>query len=506
MKFEIKGNYFNNSFQLSPTSGPNSVDKIIKRTCPADLGTLLWEMPVEYRHIDQIIDSSVRGFNYWRDTSIDTRIEYLRKYQEQLLVRQDDIANAIALETGKPLWEAKIEASAVIGKVSVTIEDALPRIQTKNFPEIMPNTTGHIYYKPIGPCLVIGPFNIPCHLANTQILSALAAGNSIIFKPSEKTAYSAQLLIECFHQAGFPKGVINLLQGDGESATRLVKDKAIKGIFFTGSKEVGLKIVKNTYMDLTKLVSLELGGKNVVIVHSDANIDHALAELIKSSFLSAGQRCTSTAIIAIHDSIKDEFINKFHALSKKIIIDHPIEYEREPFMGPLIDQHAVNNYLNFMGMAKREGIEEIMRGKQLERKTPGYYVSPSIHYSSSFDKNSHFLTSEIFGPNCTFISYKEIEQAIQIANSTEYGLTSAVFTADRTLYDLCVKDVTCGIINLNRSTTGASPKLPFGGVKNSGNYRPASIATIDACVYQMVGLDISYEIVESIEDVKGLDL
>lgn len=136
------------------------------------------------------------------------------------------------MESGKPLWEALTEASALISKVDVTITDSLPRIANKQYDEIMPGTKGHVFYKPLGPCAIIGPFNFPCHLANGQILSALIAGNSIIFKPSEKTAYSGQLLIECFHQAGFPKGVINLIQGDGESARRVIKDKSIKGVFF----------------------------------------------------------------------------------------------------------------------------------------------------------------------------------------------------------------------------------------------------------------------------------
>jgi succinylglutamic semialdehyde dehydrogenase len=240
----------------------------------------------------------------------------------------------------------------------------------------MPNTTGHIIYKPIGPTLIIGPFNFPCDLANGQILSALIAGNSILFKPSEKTCYSAQLLIECFHSSGFPSGVINLIQGDGEVARRLLKEKALKGVFFTGSKEIGKKILDITHNDLSKLVSLELGGKNTTILHHDSNIEHALLELLKACFLTTGQRCTSTSIVAIHKNIYESFISRFHDLTKKIIIGHPVEYTREPFMGPLVDQVALDAYLLFMGMAKREGIQEIMRGKQLDKTKKGYYVYP----------------------------------------------------------------------------------------------------------------------------------
>ncbi len=506
MKYNILGNYFLGSFHLPPTIGPHAVENIINRFCPADLSMSLWETPVDYRDVEKVIDSASAGFKTWKKITQEERNIYLKKYQEEVSKRKDEIAIAISYETGKPLWEAKTEVASVIAKINVTIEDSLPRISNKNFENIMPKTNGHIYFKPIGPSLIIGPFNFPCHLANGQILSALAAGNSIIFKPSEKTCYSAQLLIECFHSANFPKGVINLLQGDGEIARRLLKEKSIKGVFFTGSKEIGKKILEITHHDLSKLVSLELGGKNTTILHHDANLDHALQELIKACFLTSGQRCTSTSIVAIHRSIHQSFIEKFHEISKKIIIDHPIEFAREPFMGPLIDQASLDTYLLFMGMAKREGFQEIMRGKQLEKNKKGYYVSPSIHLGERWNNDSIFLHSEIFGPNVTFIPYDTIEEAISIANASEYGLAASIFSKDINNYKLCVEEIDSGLVNFNRSTVGASAKLPFGGVKNSGNYHPAALTTIDSCVYQMSSLEVLSDEADDISTIIGLDL
>lgn len=506
MKFNILGNYFNGSFRLPPTTGPHAVENIISRTCPADLSLLLWKAPVDYSDVSRVVESVNAGFLVWKKLTQAERNDFLKKYQDEVSKRKDEIALAISYETGKPLWEAKTEAASVVAKIGVTIEDSLPRIANKHIENIMPKTNGHVYFKPIGPSLIIGPFNFPCHLANGQILSALVAGNSIIFKPSEKTCYSAQLLIECFHSAGFPAGVINLIQGDGEVARRLLKEKSIKAIFFTGSKEVGKKILEITHNDLSKLVSLELGGKNTTILHYDANMEHALQELLKACFLTAGQRCTSTSIVAIHNSIKDEFINRFHDLAKKIIIDHPVEYSREPFMGPLVDQAAVDAYLLFMGMAKREGIQEIMRGKHLEKSKKGHYVSPSIHLAEKWNSDSLFLQSEIFGPNVTFIPYDTIDEAIQIANATEYGLAASVFTKDLNLYNRCIDEIDSGLINFNRSTVGASAKLPFGGVKNSGNYHPAALTTIDSCVYQMASLEVLSDEPDDIKTIVGLDL
>ncbi|WP_164848252.1 aldehyde dehydrogenase family protein [Halobacteriovorax sp. HLS] len=504
MTYELKGNFFNNEFIQPPTTGADSVEKWITRTSPANTDQILWKCPLHYGHVDSILESAVKGFDTWKKTSIEERIECLKRYQEELKNKKEEIAKAISLEMGKPYWEALTEAGALIAKIDVTISDSLPRVKSKIYEEIMPATNGYIHYKPIGPCFIIGPFNFPCHLANGQITSALIAGNSVIFKPSEKTCYSAQLMFECLASSGFPSGVINLVQGDGEIARRLLKSKSIKGVFFTGSKDIGKNILKQTHEDLGKLVSLELGGKNPAIVHHDIDMDYVLAELIKGSFLTTGQRCTSTAIVPIHRSIMDEFVSKFHALAKKIIVDHPIEHEETPFMGPLIDQKALDSYILFVGMAKREGLTEVMRGKQLEKKYKGYYVSPSIHIAQKWDPNSHFLTSEIFGPNCTFIPYDEIDEAIEIANSTEYGLAASVFTNTHSIYEQCLRDLDHGYVNLNRSTVGASSRLPFGGVKNSGNYHPAAVTTIDACVYQQASLEILKEEKVDLNSIVGL--
>ena len=386
MKYEIKGNYFDGQY-----SHPQTAETVfLERECPADIDTILWKMPLNYDSIESIAESALKGFSQWKKINLQNKIELLKSYQKQVSAKQNLIAEAIALETGKPLWESKTEVDSVIKKVDITIEHSLPRIQPKCYENIMPNTRGHLLFKPLGPCLVIGPFNFPCHLPNTQILSALVAGNSVVFKPSEKTCYSAQLLMDCFHEAGFPEGVVNLLQGDGETANRIVKNKAIRGVFFTGSLEIGRKILKTVGDEVSKMVALELGGKNTAIVHNDTDPEQALEELLKGSFMTSGQRCTSTSLIIIHQDIADKFIEKFHHQTKKIIIDHPLEHEEKPFMGPLIDKKAMENYLLFMGMAKREDIQEVMRGKQLEKKQtrvlcqPLHPLFPILQFPISF--------------------------------------------------------------------------------------------------------------------------
>jgi succinylglutamic semialdehyde dehydrogenase len=504
MQMLLKGDYFNGKF-THPEGLVNlsaAQEKILKN-CPGELTLKLWEAGVFYDHIEKSIESAQKGFDSWRKLSFEQRVSYLKKYQEIVRARKDEIAMALALEVGKPLWEAKTEAAALDSKVSVTISDSLERIKQETIKDVMPKIDGHVVYKPLGPCFVIGPFNFPCHLANGQILSALLAGNSIIFKPSEKTIYSAQLMIECFHQAGFPEGVINFINGTGLTAGKITGDKRIRGVFFTGSKAVGLKILENTYTDLGKLVALELGGKNSTIIHRDTNMSHALPELLRACFLTTGQRCTSTSMILIHRKIEQEFISQFKALTERIKVGHPTK-SNDPFMGPLIDAHAEKLYFDFCQFGKDEGAEEIISPRKLDIGFEGHYVSPSIHYAKKPDLKGKFIQEEIFGPNCFFVPYDDIEEAIKIANCTEYGLAASVFTRDPEIYKLCLRDIDSGLLNLNRSTVGATARLPFGGLKSSGNHRPAAVSMIDHCVSTVASLETLDDNSSKISDVVGL--
>lgn len=501
MQMQLKGDYFDGRFSQPDLS--KAQEKILKR-CPADLSQVLWEAGVYHDHIEPVIESAMKGFEIWRKTSFEERINYLKKYQEAVRARKDEIAMALALEVGKPLWEAKTEAASLDSKVSVTISDSYERIKQETIKDVMPKIDGHVVYKPLGPSLVIGPFNFPCHLANGQILAALLAGNSIIFKPSEKTIYSAQLMVECLAQAGFPAGVINFINGTGHTSSKLTSDKRIKGIFFTGSRGVGLRILENTYQDLNKLVALELGGKNSTILHHDTNISHALPELLRSCFLTTGQRCTSTSMILVHRKIEQEFITQFKAVTEKIRVGHPTLCQPEAFMGPLIDEHAQKLYFDFCQYGKAEGAEEIVAPQKLDVGFDGYYVSPSIHYLKNPKLEGKFIQEEIFGPNCFFIPYDDIEEAIKIANSTQYGLAASVFTRSSDIYQLCLRDIESGLINLNRSTVGATARLPFGGLKNSGNHHPAAVSMIDHCVSTVASLETLDDTSSKISDVVGL--
>ncbi len=506
MNLTLRGDYFDGQFSSPSGLSPkdiNKTDEVISKTCPGDTSHSLWSALVDYNHIDPVINSAMEGFKTWRRVNVEERINFLKKFQIEVDKRKDEIAMAIALETGKPLWESKTEANAISAKVNVTIKDSLERIKNTVIDEVLPNIAGHIIYKPIGPTLVIGPFNFPCHLANGQILSALIAGNSVIFKPSEKTIASSQMLIECFHAAGFPKGVVNFINGTAKTTQDILKAKEVKAIFFTGSYAIGKKILESVGTDVSKLVALELGGKNSSIMHADTDIDHAIPELLRACFLSSGQRCTSTSVVIVHKKIEQEFIQRFTEATSRIIVDHPTKYKVDPFMGPLIDDLALDKFNKSIELGEKNGAEVLLANTSPQVNYQGHYASPSIHFLEKAQKSNPFTQEEIFGPNCTFIPYSEIEEAIDIANISDYGLAAAIFTQQQDIYKKCIQEIDAGIINLNRSTVGASSRLPFGGVKNSGNFHPAAVSMIDHTVHMISSLE-TLDNSSRIEDVKGL--
>jgi succinylglutamic semialdehyde dehydrogenase len=493
----LKGNLINNQF-IPFGSGKN-----FKKICPANDEQVLWEFQENLSHSEDALNLSALAFKQWRQTSLSERINLLKKYGELVQAKAEQIAYAIAWETGKPLWEAKTEAGALASKVQITITESLQRIEKQNFPNIMPDTEGVVQFKPLGVTVVIGPFNFPCHLANGQILSALLTGNTVIFKPSEKTVLSAQIMSECFLQAGFPQAVYQVVNGGAETAKILTSAPVTKGVYFTGSRAVGKILARQNAERLDQLLALELGGKNASILFKDASIENSLGELLKACFLTSGQRCTSTGNLIVHESLYQEFCDRFLAISQRIIVDHPIEFKTEPFMGPLIDAQAKKVYFDYLQRLQAEGGELLLPSKEYDLAFNGQYCSPTISTVQCFKPDIGFIKEEIFAPHVTIIPFREPEEAIEIANCSPYGLSAAAYTQDQSLINKCLLEIDAGIININRSTVGASSKLPFGGVKDSGNHRPAAVSMVDHCVSPCSTLIFSNNSAEQ-GSIKGL--
>lgn len=483
----FRGNYVDGHFKI-----PEDVILEVTVHSPANLDETAFAFRYGYKDIDLAVESANKAFDRWRLEPLENRISYLAKYKENLKRIEIELSEAISREIGKPLWEAKQEVATMINKVDVSINEGLSLIKEKQLDAILPGTNGYWRQRPHGVFVVIGPFNFPGHLANGHIVPALLTGNCVIFKPSEKSPSVGQLMAEALSAAGFPAGVFSLIQGDGEVGRRLTTHDGIDGVLFTGSYDVGLKIKQDTINQYWKLLALEMGGKNSSIVLDDANIETAVYEIMNSAYLTTGQRCSATSRVMISEKLFDKFVDIFHEKSKKFSIGHPTE---NPFMGPLIDQHSVDKYLKFQNIATREGCETVMRGKQLEINYKGYYVTPSIHYCANNDlatvKKSVYQQTEIFGPNVLLYKIKDKEEGVRLADATEYGLALSIFTNNYENYSWCFERVRAGVINWNRSTVGASSKLPFGGLKRSGNHFPTAVSASYYCTYPIASLEVS---------------
>jgi succinylglutamic semialdehyde dehydrogenase len=460
-------------------------DGQFKDISPADLTDSIMTVPFSYSNIDKAVAAAREAFLPWAKLSLDQRKGYLNKLKEVFEAHKDDLAKAICRDTGKPMWEGLNEAGLLASKIDVTLGHSLKLVADETVKNALPSVDGLIFYKPRGVMAVLGPFNFPAHLPNGHIVPSLIMGNTVVFKPSEQTPYVGQWIAKCFEKAEFPKGVFNLVQGDGESGRKLVSHESVDGVLFTGSYEVGLKIKQETLHHYWKILALEMGGKNATIVFDDADIDKAIYESLVGCFLTTGQRCSGTSRLIVHDRIYDQFVDQFYNAAKKISIGH---WSENVFMGPLINEVAVEKYLRFQEIAKRENAESLMRGKVLDLKHKGYYVTPSINIVPKFDPKSVYQKTEIFGPNVAVYKISSLEESLQITNSTGFGLALSLFTKDEAKFKQAQLEARVGLLNWNRTTNGASSKLPFGGMGKSGNDRPSAHFAIQYCSVPVASL------------------
>lgn len=480
-QIKFLGDYIGGQFTV--TEKP---DGVIKDYSPSDLTDFIMEVPFEHDRIEQACGRAKEAYRGWSLLTMDERKSFLMRLKEVFQSNHAQLTEAIARDTGKPLWEAKTEASALVSKIDITVNHSLQLVKEERIPNALPQVEGVIRYKPRGVMAVIGPFNFPVHLPNGHIIPALLMGNTIVFKPSEQTPAVCQIYAQMFHQAQFPAGVFNVVYGDGEAGRKLVVNENIDGILFTGSYEVGLKIKQETLTHYWKILALEMGGKNATVIWDDADLEKATYETLIGAFLTSGQRCACTSRIFVHERIADAFTEKFYQAAKRLTIGH---WSEDVFMGPLINASAVEKYIRFQEIANRENCESLMRGKALDLKHRGHYVTPSIHLVQKYDLKSVYQKSEIFGPNVAIYRVNDFDETLSMVNSTGFGLVMALFTKNQALYQKALLEARVGILNFNRTTNGASSRLPFGGMGKSGNDRPSAHFAIQYCSVPVASLE-----------------
>jgi succinylglutamic semialdehyde dehydrogenase len=453
---------------------PERADGVLENRSPADLDQVLGRHPWSTAQVDRAVAVAREAQKAFARRPVEERIALVKAIGATLKKREEELARAIALDVGKPLWEARTEAQACSAKATITVEDGMKLVAAFAAPG---QANAECRFRPHGVLAVLGPFNFPVHLANGHILPALACGNAVVLKPSEVAPHSAEVYARCLEEAGVPAGVFNLVQGGPAVGAALSTHAGVDGVLFTGSWNVGQAIAKAT-LGHTKILALEMGGKNAAIVLPDADPDKALYDTLFSAFVSAGQRCTaaSRAIVVGPESAADRFAARIASLAKQIRIGHP--FDDGVFMGPLASEPAM---AKFEAGVRSSGAETVLESRRISpRGLRGCYVTPSVHRVRQ-RTGSPYEREELFGPDLAVYAARDEGEAVQICNATEYGLAASVHTRSADAFERCLRELECGVVNWNAPTVGASGRLPFGGLKRSGNHRPAGLFSTLYC-------------------------
>ncbi len=402
-------------------------------------------------------------------------------FAEKVKQNSELIAETIAKETGKPLWETRTEAGAMAGKIGISI-----RAYHERTGEATREAAGNqivLRHRPLGVMAVFGPYNFPGHLPNGHIVPALLAGNTVVFKPSEQTPMTGELAMKLWEEAGLPQGVINLVQGAKETGVALADAKGIDGILFTGSANTGHILHKQFAGQPDKMLALEMGGNNPMVISEQyGDLDATVYTIIQSAFISAGQRCTCARRLYVPvGQSGDQLISKLVKATDDIVVDQPFA-EPAPFMGPQISKAAADFILR-----AQENLNSLGGVSLLEAKAgQAAFVTPGIIDVTAIES---LPDEEYFGPLLQVVRYKGLESAVELANDTRFGLSAGLVSTDDREWEYFVDHIRAGIVNRNRQLTGASGDAPFGGPGASGNLRPSAYYAADYCAYPMASME-----------------
>jgi succinylglutamic semialdehyde dehydrogenase len=443
-------------------------------------GATYWRGPVG--DVDAEVALARRSWADWASKPVAVRIEALRRFVNVVRAKADALTDCIARETGKPLWEARSEVESVMNKVEISISAYAERTSQRRLEGNM-GTKSALRHKPHGVLGVLGPYNFPAHLPNGHIVPALIAGNAVVFKPSEKTPATGAMLVECYHAAGIPSGVVRVLIGGPAEGKALAGHPDIDGLLFTGSARTGIALNRQYADTPGKILALEMGGNNPIVVWDTTDLHSAAVLVIQSAFLSAGQRCTAARRLIIKDGAHQPLIDEVKKLADRLIVGEP-HATPAPFMGPVIDNEVADGLEeSFLALALKGG-QPI---KRLERPLPNRpFLTPAIIDVTNVKDRPDI---ELFGPLLQVIRVETFEDALAEANDTRYGLSASLIGGAPQLYDQFWANIRAGMVNWNRPTNGAPSNAPFGGVGLSGNHRPSAYYAADYCAYPVVSVE-----------------
>ncbi|MDT0507277.1 succinylglutamate-semialdehyde dehydrogenase [Novosphingobium sp. MMS21-SN21R] len=433
--------------------------------------------------VDDVVARARRAWPAWAAQPLATRIELLRRFANEVRKDADKLATMISRETGKPLWEARTEVESVINKVEISVRAYADRTSQRKLDSALQGTAA-LRHKPHGVLAVLGPYNFPAHLPNGHIVPALIAGNVVVFKPSEKTPATGEMLAQCFNRAGISAAVVQVLIGGPEQGQALVAHDGIDGVLFTGSAHAGIAINRKLASNPGKMVALEMGGNNPIVMWDTPKMEDAVSLIVQSAFTSAGQRCTAARRLIVKASIYDEVVDGVKRLADRIIVGAPFD-DPPPFMGPVIDNRTADGLTESFVYLLSSGGRPIKHMVRLRDDLP--FLSPAIIDVTGVEERPDV---ELFGPLLQVVKVDDFDEAIAEANNTRFGLSASLIGGTPQDYNRFWANIRAGVVNWNRPTNGASSAAPFGGIGLSGNHRPSAYYAADYCAYPVASTEM----------------
>jgi alpha-ketoglutaric semialdehyde dehydrogenase len=440
--------------------------------------------------VDHAVQAAVDAYARWMQTPAPVRADYLLRVALLLEERKEELSNVMTREMGKTLKESRADVQEGIDFAHFMAGEGRRAIG-ESIPAELPNKIYMTVRHPMGVAGLITPWNFPIAIPLWKIAPALVSGCTAVFKPAEDTPLCASLLVDMFREVGLPQGVLNLVNGFGEEAgAPLVDHPDVKAISFTGSLDVGRMINERCARSM-KRCSLELGSKNALIVMPDAQLDLAVEASAWGAFATSGQRCTATSRLIVHDEVRSEFTDRLLERVGGMKVGNGLEPDVE--LAPVINEQQKNRVLEYISVGQQEGAKVLTGGEELKGADyeNGYFLSPTVFDNMTPDMR--IAKEEIFGPVTGIMKVESVDEAIAVANGTNYGLSCAIYTHDITNVFKAVQQLEFGVVYVNAPTIGAEIQVPFGGMKNTGNgHREAGPQAMDEFTeWKTVGIDFS---------------
>jgi succinylglutamic semialdehyde dehydrogenase len=432
--------------------------------------------------VHRAVQAASDKFEAWATTPLEERIAVCVRFRDLLKENAEDLASTIAEEVGKPLWEARTEVTTMAAKVDISVQSYGAR--TGEVANKVADGNAVLRHRPHGVFGVFGPYNFPGHLPNGHIVPALIAGNTLVFKPSEYAPRTAIKTVQLWEKAGLPAGVLNLVNGGRNTGIALGQDEGLDGVLFTGSCQTGVALHKQFGGQPGKMLALEMGGNNPLVVWDVKDVDAAVHHAVMSAFISAGQRCTCARRLVVEDSAAGAaFVQRLVEVASKLAVGAS-NAEPQPFMGPVVSAAVAARLVQAQADMVAKGGKVLLQMKQLDPKA-GFVTAGIVDVTDA----KGIPDEEWFGPLLQIVRVKDFDTAIKVANNTEFGLAAALLSNNEALWKTFSVKARAGIVNWNRPTTGAASSAPFGGVGKSGNHRPSAYYAADYCAYPVASIE-----------------